>query len=49
MAMILAAGRRRLCLVDLREFRVYGRSGIQRAFTFDPHFREQGFEIVPSR
>jgi len=49
MAMLLAAGRRRLSLVDCASFECMRRSGIQRAFTFDPHFREQGFEIVPSR
>ncbi|MCU0846245.1 MAG: VapC toxin family PIN domain ribonuclease, partial [Spirochaetes bacterium] len=48
MAMLLDAGRRRLSLVDCASFECMRRSGIQTAFTFDPHFREQGFEIVPS-
>jgi predicted nucleic acid-binding protein len=48
MAMLLAAGRRRLSLVDCASFECMRRSGLRTAFTFDPHFREQGFEIVPS-
>lgn len=43
---VLAAGRRRLSLVDCVSFAVMRRSGINTAFTFDPHFAEQGFEIL---
>jgi predicted nucleic acid-binding protein len=47
MAMLLAAGRRRLSLVDCANFECMRRLGLKKAFTFDPHFREQGFECVP--
>jgi len=44
---VLAAGRKRLSLVDCTSFEVMRRSGIRRAFTLDRHFREQGFATVP--
>lgn len=47
MAALLAAGRRKLSLVDCVSFEVMREGGIARAFTLDPHFREQGFERVP--
>ncbi|MBI5638964.1 MAG: PIN domain-containing protein [Nitrospirae bacterium] len=40
---LLAAGRRRLSLVDCASFDVMRSSGIRNVFTFDPHFEEQGF------
>ena len=43
-AALLAAGRRRLSLVDCASFVLMRRHGIQRAFAFDRHFAEQGFE-----
>lgn len=45
---VLAAGRKRLSLVDCTSFEVMRRSGIHRAFTLDRHFREQGFTTIPS-
>ncbi len=33
--------------VDLVSFEVMRRLGIERAFAFDPHFAEYGFELVP--
>lgn len=42
-----AAGRRDLSLVDCASFRVMRRANIRTAFTFDPHFAEQGFGVVP--
>ena len=44
---VLAAGRRRLSLVDCTSFEVMKEMGIRRCFAFDPHFREQGFECLP--
>ncbi len=43
----LAAGRRRLSLVDCASFEAMRRAGIRTAFTVDKHFREQGFATVP--
>ena len=43
----LAAARRQLSLVDVVSFLVMRREGVHRAFTLDPHFREQGFGCVP--
>ena len=47
MAALLAAGRRKLSLVDCVSFEVMREGGIASAFTLDPHFREQGFERIP--
>ncbi len=46
-ASLLAAGRRDLSLVDCISFAVMRRLGLRRAFTLDPHFRDQGFDCVP--
>ena len=48
-AAVLAASRRRLSLVDCVSFEVMRRLGITRAFTFDAHFEEQGFERVVAK
>lgn len=42
-AALLAAGRRRLSLVDCASFVLMRRQGIHQAFAFDRHFAEQGF------
>jgi uncharacterized protein len=42
----LVAARRELSLVDCSSFQVMRHLGIGRAFTFDEHFREQGFTLV---
>ena len=44
---LLAAGRKRLSFVDCVSFETMRRERIRKAFTFDRHFREQGFECVP--
>jgi predicted nucleic acid-binding protein len=44
---LLAAGRRDLSLVDCVSFEVMRRLGIRRAFSFDRHFGDVGFELVP--
>ena len=46
-AMVLAANRRDLSLVDCVSFEAMRRLGIRRAFALDEHFREQGFELAP--
>lgn len=42
-----AAARRNLSLVDCVSFEVMRRLGFRDAFTFDPHFTEQGFRCLP--
>ena len=44
---ILAANRRRLSLVDCTSFETMRDLGVSRAFAFDSHFTEQGFEVIP--
>ncbi|MCP4661745.1 MAG: PIN domain-containing protein [bacterium] len=45
---VLAASRRQLSLVDCASFDAMRRHGLIRAFTFDRHFAEQGFESIPT-
>jgi predicted nucleic acid-binding protein len=45
---MLSAGRRDVSLVDYTSFHVMRVGSIRKAFTFDPHFSEQGFTPVPS-
>ncbi len=44
---LLAANRRNLSLVDCASFEMMRQFGVSKAFTFDPHFLEQGFEVMP--
>jgi len=44
---VLSANRRQLSLVDCSSFETMRRLGIETVFTFDTHFREEGFEIIP--
>jgi len=44
---VLTAARRGLSLVDCVSFEVMRQLGIKTAFTFDPHFAEQGFKCIP--
>jgi predicted nucleic acid-binding protein len=46
-AALLTAGRRGLSLVDCTSFETMRSHGILTAFTFDPHFKEQGFTSIP--
>ncbi len=47
MAALLSSSRRRLSFVDCVSFEVMREAGIRKVFAFDPHFKEQGFEVVP--
>jgi predicted nucleic acid-binding protein len=44
MATLLAAGRRKLSLVDCVSFELMRGCGCNHAFAFDAHFEEQGFD-----
>lgn len=43
---LLAAGRKKLSLVDCISFQTMRASGVRRVFGFDEHFREQGFVML---
>jgi len=43
---LVAASRRELSLVDVVSFAVMRQRGVTRAFAFDHHFEDAGFEIV---
>src|SRR5215211_2344470 len=44
---VFTANRRQLSLVDCSSFETMRRLGIETVFTFDEHFHEQGFKVVP--
>ena len=44
---LLTANRRNLSLVDCASFETMRRLRIKTVFTFDEHFREQEFDVVP--
>jgi len=44
---LLSASRRNLSLVDCVSFEMMRTSEIKTVFAFDPHFKEQGFTILP--
>jgi len=46
-AALLTSGRGGLSLVDCTGFETMRSRGIFTAFTFDPHFAEQGFSCIP--
>jgi len=46
-SVLLSASRRNLSLVDCVSFEIMRASGIRAVFAFDPHFKEQGFTIIP--
>ena len=43
---LLTASRKKLSLVDCVSFEVMRNLGIKKVFAFDPHFEEQGFEVI---
>ena len=47
MGILLAANRRNLSLVDCTSFEIMRQARLVNAFTFDPHFSEQGFTVLP--
>ncbi len=44
---LLSASRHNLSFVDCVSFEVMRSQGIRNAFSFDPHFKEQGFTVIP--
>ncbi|MFB3882188.1 MAG: type II toxin-antitoxin system VapC family toxin [Armatimonadota bacterium] len=46
-SVLIAAARRGLSLVDCVSFELMRERGIEKAFAFDPHFADQGFECLP--
>ena len=46
---LLAANRRDLSLVDCTSFEIMRQNGLDKVFTFDPHFSEQGFIVIPEQ
>jgi predicted nucleic acid-binding protein len=47
MSALLVANRRNLSLIDCTSFEIIRQIGMDEVFTFDPHFREQGFKVIP--
>jgi predicted nucleic acid-binding protein len=45
---LLVSNRRSLSLVDCTSFEIMRQLGLGEIFTYDPHFREQGFTVIPS-
>ena len=43
----LVADRHNLSLVDCVSFEIMRRTGVQKAFAFDRHFRDYGFDLNP--
>jgi predicted nucleic acid-binding protein len=48
MGVMLAAGRKKLSLVDCVSFETIRLLEIRTVFTFDKHFKEQGFICIPA-
>ncbi len=44
---VFIANRRQLSLIDCSCFESMRRLGIEKVFTFDSHFPEQGFKVIP--
>lgn len=49
LAAVLVTGRRDLSFVDSISFQSMRRLGLQNAFTFDAHFGEHGFDVIPKK
>jgi len=47
MKTVFQVNRRRVSLVDCSAFETMSSLEIDTAFTFDEHFREQGFKVIP--
>lgn len=48
MGILLAANRQNLSLVDCTSFEIMRQAKLEKVFSFDPHFSEQGFIRVPT-
>ena len=46
-SLLFTEGRRRISLVDCSAFATMHQKGIQQVFTFDKHFIEKGFDVIP--
>lgn len=46
-ASVLASMRKKLSLVDCISFNILRKLGMEKVFTFDKHFKEQGFTCIP--
>lgn len=44
---LLATNQRKLSLVDCSAFETMRRAGVETVFTFDEHFRGEGFQVMP--
>lgn len=44
---VLATNRRKVSFVDCSAFQTMRHLGLDTVFTFDPHFTEQGFTVIP--
>lgn len=44
---LIAANRRELSLVDCVSFEMMRKLELKKVFTFDKHYKEQGFECIP--
>jgi len=49
MSALLVANRRNLSLVDCTSFEIIRQFGMDEVFTFDRHFNEQGFKVIPEK
>jgi predicted nucleic acid-binding protein len=47
MGILMAANRRNLSLVDCTSFEIMRQANLVNVFSFDPHFSEQGFTMIP--
>lgn len=45
--LLFSANRRHLSLVDVSAFSTMRRMGVTQVFTFDNHFAEEGFDVLP--
>lgn len=44
---LLIARRKNISFVDYTSFEMVRNLGLKKVFTFDKHFKEQGFEVLP--
>ena len=44
---LLTAHRKNISFIDCTSFEIIRYLGLKKVFTFDSHFKEQGFEVLP--